>query len=157
MCKPILLIIALAFITFITPLQGFAANPGCVNVSGAIAGNVIGSDPVTVLGTVTGDLQGATQAVVTKQENQSDGSIKLTLGHVFVTDSRDSIQTSDTALWIPVSGKAGVFHMSTKYTIKGGTGKFKNAEGKLENHGEADTNSGLLTLGYRGKICGVTQ
>ena len=32
-----------------------------------------------------------------------------------------------------------IMNMSTKYTIKSVTGTFKNATGKLEDHGEADT------------------
>lgn len=54
-------------------------------------------------------------------------------------------------------GKSSVFHMSTQYKITGGTGEFKGAKGELENHGEADTNRGLVTLGYSGQICGVAR
>jgi hypothetical protein len=130
---------------FMLPSEGHAeASTECISVSGAIAGNVTGADPVTVLGTVTGDLAGATAATITKQ-------------HVFVTNERHSLRTVDKATWIPVPGKSGVFHMSTQYTIQGGTGKFKNAKGTLENHGEADTNRGLVTLGYSGQICGVSR
>jgi hypothetical protein len=43
--------------------------------------------------------------------------------------------------------------MSVNYTITGGTGRFANATGSLQNHGEADLNTGLLTLTYSGQVC----
>lgn len=140
------------------PGRGHAqTSTECISVSGAIAGNVTGTDPVTVLGSVTGDLAGATAATINKQTEGSNGQLELQLQHVFVAIERHSLRTVDKATWIPVPGKAGVFHMSTQYTIMGGTGTFKDAKGTLENHGEADTNRGLVTLGYSGQIYGVSR
>lgn len=145
-------------LAFMIPGHGHAQeSTECISVSGAIAGNVTGTAPVTVLGTVTGDLAGATAATITQQTEGSNGHFELQLQHVFVTNERHSLRTVDKATWIPVPGKSGVFHMSTQYTIQGGTGKFNNAKGTLENHGEADTNSGLVTLGYSGQICGISR
>ncbi len=45
------------------------------------------------------------------------------------------------------------FAYTANYTITGGTGKFEGATGNLQNHGEADLNSGLLTLTYSGQVC----
>ncbi len=69
---------------------------------------------------------------------------------MFVTDTRASLQTTDKAVWVPIPGRSGAYQMSTQYTVTGGTGRFANAKGTLENHGEADTNRGLVTLAYSG-------
>lgn len=148
-------IFAVSLFLMLTPAEARAQEPGCRDVSGAIAGNVTG--PGTVVGVVMGDLEGATMATITDQKEQADGTVEVKLNHVFVTEARDSLQTDDTAVWNPIPGKSGVFHMITRYKITGGTGKFKKATGTLQNHGEADTNRGLVTLGYTGRICGVAR
>ncbi len=135
------------------PVVGRAEEPGCIAVSGSITGNITG--PGAVLGTVTGGLEGATAATITEQQGQADGKVQLKLKHVFVTKTRDSLQTTDTATWVPIPGRSGAYQMTTQYTVTGGTGRFANAKGTLENHGEADTNRGLVTLAYSGQICGV--
>ncbi|QBQ53437.1 hypothetical protein [Nitrosococcus wardiae] len=131
---------------------GWAEETRCLSISGAIAGSIVG--PTSVLGTVTGSLQGATQATITKQEKGED-RVDLELKHIFVTKSRDTLQTRDKALWIPIPGRTGVYHMSTQYKVTGGTGRFAEATGTFKNHGEADTHRGLVTLAYSGQICGV--
>lgn len=125
----------------------------CRAVAGTIDATVVGGEPLNVVGNVSGDLAGATRAVVTGQSDGADGTVKLDLSHDFVTHGRASMKTADTAVWTPVPGKEGVFHMATEYTIKGGTGAFAGASGRLMNDGIADTNLGLLTLRYEGKVC----
>ena len=119
-----------------------------IPVSGSISANIISSG--TALGTVTGDLKGA----VTATFNVSgSGTLTLQLHHTFVTDSRDSLTTTDTGTLVPVPGLPGIYRMSVNYVITGGTGKFASATGTLANHGEADLNTGLLTLSYSGQVC----
>ena len=84
---------------------------------------------------------------------ESNGNLNLVLHHNFVTNSRDSLTTTDTGTLVPVPGLPSVFRMSVNYTITGGTGRFANATGSLQNHGEADLNTGLLTLTYSGQVC----
>lgn len=125
----------------------------CRPVAGTIDATVVGGEPVNVLGNVSGDLAGATRAVLTGQSAGSDGKVELVLAHDFVTFGRGSLKTTDQAVWTPVPGKDGVFHMATIYTIDGGTGVFSGASGNLMNDGVADTNTGLVTLRYAGEVC----
>lgn len=134
-----------------SPLPALAQS--CMPVSGTIAATVVGGDPVTVLGTVDGDLAGATMAIVSSQGEGEGGRILLGLGHAFVTLDRGTLQTKDTAVWTPIPGLAGVFHMSTSYEITGGSGGFAGATGQLINDGVADTNTGQVTLRYEGEVC----
>jgi hypothetical protein len=145
--------ISFVLLTLMLPSQGRAEATHCIQIGGTIAGSIV--EPTLVLGTVTGHfLQGVTQATVTGQE-ESENKVKLDLKHIFVTDSRDTLQTTDKAVWIPIPEAGGVYHMSTQYRITGGTGRFAEAKGSFENHGEVDTNQGLVTLSYGGQICGV--
>lgn len=130
-----------------------AASAGCQTVAGTIDATVVGGDPVNVLGNVRGDLAGATRAVLTGQSENGDGTLGLTLEHDFVTHARGSLKTIDKAVWTPVPGKEGVFHMATDYTIQGGSGAWAGATGKLMNEGIADTGTGLVTLRYEGEVC----
>lgn len=125
----------------------------CRAVAGTIDATVVGGDPVNVLGNVSGDLAGSTRAVLTRQSAGDAGKVNLTLAHDFVTHGRSSLKTTDTAVWTPVPGQDGVFHMATSYAIEGGTGAFEGATGSLINDGIADTNTGLVTLRYSGEVC----
>jgi hypothetical protein len=129
------------------------ASAACQTVAGTIDASVVGGEPVNVLGNVSGSLAGATRAVVLGQNQREDGTIGLELAHDFVTFDRGSLKTSDQALWTPVPGASGVFHMVTDYVIEGGTGTFAGATGSLKNDGIADTNTGLVTLRYEGQVC----
>jgi hypothetical protein len=145
----------LSFVFLATLGLRFAARAGddhaCKAVSGSISASpILSRIPATVLGTVTGDLRGAVAALVTSPLPVPDGG-SFTLQHTFLTEARDSLFTEDTAQWVLVDN--GVFRMTTQYTIVGGTGKFANASGQLENHGEVDLNRGQLTLGYSGQVC----
>lgn len=126
----------------------------CKSVSGSISANIVQNPNVSTglaLGTVTGDLQGSTMATFTTSER--DGNIDLTLHHNFASDARDTLSTSDTGVLIPVPGLTGIYRMSVHYEITGGAGKFANASGFLNNHGEAGLVNGLLTLTYSGMVC----
>lgn len=132
-----------------------AEETRCIPLGGAISVTVVGSDPVRVLGPVTGALAGSTQATVRSQEQRRDGTIRLAVAHDFVTDDRSSLSTEDEVIWTPIPGRAGVYAMQTRYRVVRGTGRFATAKGEFQNQGEADTKSGLVTLTYFGAICGV--
>jgi hypothetical protein len=125
----------------------------CRPVAGTIDATVVGGDPVNVLGNVSGDLAGSTRAVLTGQSEGGEGKVNLTLTHDFVTHGRNSLRTTDSAVWTPIPGQDGVFHMATTYKIEGGTGIYSGATGSLTNDGVADTNTGLVTLRYFGEVC----
>jgi len=130
------------------------ADGGCRQVSGSISANLVTNPNVStglVLGTVTGDLAGATMATFT-QSAGTGGVIDLVLHHNDVTFSRDTLSTNDTGTLTPISLPT-IYRLSVNYTITGGTGKFAGATGHLENHGEADLITGLLTLTYSGEVC----
>jgi hypothetical protein len=136
-----------------------AETGGCkgkaVHVSGSISANVVTNAAVSTglaLGTVTGSLAGATLATFAATPD-ANGNLKLVLHHNFVTNGRNTLATQDTGTLIPVPGVNNVFRMSVDYTIIGGTGEFASATGTLHNHGEADLNTGLLTLSYSGQVC----
>ena len=125
----------------------------CMPVAGTIDAAVVGGEPVNVLGNVSGDLAGATRAVLLGQQPGEGGTVALDLAHDFVTNERGSLKTVDKAVWTPIPGRNGVFHMSTEYKIEGGTGAYAGASGSLINDGVADTNTGLVTLRYAGEVC----
>jgi hypothetical protein len=146
---------AIGLILLAAGIRVARADGSCHEVSGSISASVVTNPHVSTglaLGTVTGNLAGATMATFTATP-ESNGNLNLVLHHNFVTDSRDSLTTTDTGTLVPVPGLPGVFRMSVNYTITGGTGRFANATGSLQNHGEADLNTGLLTLTYSGQVC----
>lgn len=147
--NPSLLITA----SLVVALAPHLARAECSPVAGTIDATIVGGEPTNVLGTVAGSLNGATRAVVTGQSQADDGTIRLDLAHDFVTRERGSLRTSDSAVWTPIPGHDGVFHMVTDYSIEGGTGNWAGATGSLRNEGIADTVTGLVTLRYEGEIC----
>lgn len=90
------------------------------------------------------------------QSMGSGGVINLVLHHNDVSFSRDTLSTNDTGTLTPIS-LPNIYRLSVNYTISGGTGKFAGATGHLENHGEADLNTGLLTLTYSGEVCTMQE
>jgi len=139
--------------SLVVALVPHLARAECRPVAGTVDATIVGGEPTNVLGTVSGGLDGATRAVVTGQSQADDGTIRLDLAHDFVTRDRGSLRTSDSAVWTPIPGHDGVFHMATDYSIEGGTGTWAGATGSLRNEGIADTVTGLVTLRYEGEIC----
>lgn len=153
--KTSLSLIAAGLVGILAATAPAKARDTCLPISGGINVTVVGSEPLRVLGPVTGTLSGATQATVLSQEQREDGTLKLDVTHDFVTDDRSSLTTNDVVIWTPVPGQEGVFRMQTTYTIVSGTGRFTGAHGSFQNHGEVVAGKGLVTLSYGGEICGV--
>jgi hypothetical protein len=139
--------------TLAIAVAGGAAFAACEHVAGSIAATIVGGEPLNVLGSVNGTLEGATRAVVLGQAADEDGRVTLDLTHDFVTLDGSSLKTTDSAVWTPVPGHEGLFHMRTAYKITGGTGTYGAASGQLANDGIADTTTGLVTLRYGGQVC----
>ena len=138
------------------PLSAFSqSNPTrhCRSVGGTISTDLAVVDQSTTLGTATGDLKGAVTAAILNVTQNSDGTVSFTVQHHLVTESGDTISFSPaTAITMPLS--------QTRYAvirypvhINGGTGKFANARGDMNNIGEVDLGSGQTVFRYSGTVC----
>lgn len=145
--------IAVVVILSLCTLMTSAAWAGqCQTVGGVLMTNIGAIAGGTNLGPVFGDLQGSVAATIVGQ----DTSGNFLLQHYWVTSSGETILFKVATL-IPVStsqpGVVPVLWGNYSSEISGGTGKFKNATGKLEYFGIADFNQNTLVLRYRGKVC----
>jgi hypothetical protein len=127
------------------------ANP-CQVVGGTLLTNIGAIGGVTNLGPVSGDLQGSLAATVKGQDN--DGNFLVQ--HYWVTSSGETILLK-LAVLKPVATSdpnvVAVLWGNYSSDIVGGTGKFKNATGKIDYFGIADFKERTLVLRYRGKVC----
>ena len=127
------------------------ANP-CQVVGGTLLTNIGAIEGVTNLGPVSGDLQGSLAATVKGQDN--DGNFLVQ--HYWVTSSGETILLK-LAVLKPVATSdpnvVAVLWGNYSSDIVGGTGKFKNATGKIDYFGIADFKERTLVLRYRGKVC----
>jgi hypothetical protein len=129
------------------------SNLKCGAVGGVMSTDLGAVDQQTTMGVSTGDLKGAVSASILDVTANSDGTVSFVVQHHFVTESGDMISFGPaTAVTQPVS--------STRYaildypvTIKGGSGKYTNATGKLDSIGEVDLGSGQTVFRYSGKLC----
>jgi hypothetical protein len=121
----------------------------CLVVSGAFMVNTV--DAVTGVAAVTGDLRGAVRGKIIESGPSDNGSLKLRLEHAFTTEAGDALFTSDESTLLPI--KDNIFYQTVKYTIKGGTNKFANANGTLASSGIFDAHTGQAILRYSGEIC----
>ncbi len=124
----------------------------CQTVGGVLMTNIGAIAGQTNLGPVFGDLQGSVAASIVGQ----DSSGNFLLQHYWVTSSGESI-VFKVATLIPAStsqqGVVPVLWGNYSSEISGGTGKYRNARGKLEYFGIADFNENTLVLRYRGRVC----
>ena len=127
------------------------ANP-CQVVGGTLLTNIGAIEGVTNLGPVSGDLQGSLAATVKGQDN--DGNFLVQ--HYWVTSPGETILLK-LAVLKPVATSdpnvVAVLWGNYSSDIVGGTGKFKNATGKIDYFGIADFKERTLVLRYRGKVC----
>jgi hypothetical protein len=149
---PASILISLICVSALSAIATADDGAKCREVSGAIAANLTSGS--TAQGTVTGGLRGSVTASFSTTP-QSNGNIALSLHHVFVTESGDTLTTQDNGLLVPVPDSPGVYRMTVQYMITGGAGRFAGASGALMNHGEAVLNStpAQLTLRYAGHVC----
>jgi len=149
---PASILIAVICVSGLSAMAAADDGAKCRQVSGTIAANLTSGN--TAQGTVTGGLRGSVTASFTTTP-QSNGNIALSLHHLFVTESGDTLTTQDNGMLVPVPDSPGVYRMMVQYTITGGAGKFSGATGALMNHGEAVLSStpAQLTLRYAGHVC----
>ena len=144
------------FLGFATA-TGFAANPHCYEVGGAILTNVGGfgviDEQPTTLGVATGDLKGAIGVVIL---NDSTPSI-FHVQHHWVTENGETLFVDPAyAHGTFVNNPPSLFAITDyKVHLSGGTGRFAGATGDMKAIGEIDLVSGQLVLRYSGQICEV--
>lgn len=146
--------VSIGLILGLLTATGFAANPHCSDVGGAILTNVGGFGQVdaspTTMGVATGDLKGAIGVQIVGA-NASFTSI--TVQHHWVTENGETLNVDQATLHgtFVAPGLLAV----TEYTahLSGGTGRFANATGDMSFIGEIDLNSGHAVLRYSGGVC----
>ena len=125
----------------------------CVAVGGALMTNIGAIAGVTNLGPVSGDLAGSVAATILGQNSDCSYNVQ----HYWVTTSGDIIKIKQAVLYptYPTSDPGIVAVPWGNYTIHiiGGTGKFSNATGTVENFGMADFHKNTAVFRYRGFVC----
>jgi hypothetical protein len=157
---------AVLLIAFVTGSGGHptvAAQPRsesgerhCIHVGGMLMTNVGAIEGVTNLGPVSGDLQGSIAATIKGQDAQGNFLVQ----HYWVTSAGDTILLKQAVLKpVATSDPNVVAVLWGNYSsdILGGTGKFKNATGRIEYFGIADFREKTLVLRYRGEVCFADQ
>jgi len=157
---------AVMLIAFITTGGGYpiaAAQPRsesgerhCIHVGGMLMTNIGAIEGVTNLGPVSGDLQGSIAATIKGQDAQGDFLVQ----HYWVTSAGDTILLKQAVLKpVATSDPNVVAVLWGNYSsdILGGTGKFKNATGRIDYFGIADFSEKTLVLRYRGEACFADQ
>ncbi len=124
----------------------------CQKVGGVLMTNIGTIAGQTNLGPVFGDLQGAVAATIVG----NDSSGNFLIQHYWVNAAGETILFKVATLIPASTSEANVVPVlwgNYSSEISGGTGKFKNARGKLNYFGIADFNKNTLVLRYEGKIC----
>jgi hypothetical protein len=143
----------LLFLIVFTNLIAAQANADCHQVGGAISTNFI--DSTTTFGSANGDLSGGVGVTVLALTENSGGTLTFHNQHHWVTASGDTINTDPAYATGFPTGISGLYAAS--YTdgivITGGTGKFKNAHGKVYAWGAVNTATNEVVLRYEGSVC----
>jgi hypothetical protein len=138
------------FISLLLTLPAWAAQ--CQAVGGVLMTNIGAIEGVTNLGPVSGDLQGSIAATIKGQDSQGNFLVQ----HYWVTSAGEAIVLKQAVLKpVATSDPNVVAVLWGNYSsdISGGTGKFKNASGRIEYFGIADFKERTLVLRYRGRVC----
>ena len=127
----------------------------CETVGGVLMTNINVIKGETNLGPVFGDLQGSVAATV--QGVDSEGNFLIQ--HYWVNAAGETILFKQAVLkpvFVSQDGPVvAVLWGNYSSEIVGGTGKYRNATGKLDYFGIADfhADQNTLVLRYRGKVC----
>jgi hypothetical protein len=135
-------------------INGFAQDPSCTQLGGAILTNVGGFGQIdggpTTMGVATGDLKGAIGIQIV---GHSPDFTSITVQHHWVTENGETLNISQATLHgaFVAPGLLAV----TKYNahLVGGTGRFAKATGDTSYIGEIDFNNGHVVLRYSGTVC----
>jgi hypothetical protein len=136
------------------PAKGYAGNPHCSDVGGAILTNVGGFGQIdgspTTMGIATGDLKGAIGVQIT---SASADFTSITVQHHWVTENGETLNV-DPAMLVGAFVGGGLLGVKEyKAHLSGGTGRFAHATGDMSFIGEIDFNTGQVVLRYSGNVC----
>jgi hypothetical protein len=141
------------FVLFVLTMTCLLSRAECRKVGGTITTNFL--NPTTTFGSATGDLSGGIGVTVLSLVQNSNGTLTFHNEHHWVTASGDTINTNSAYATGFPTGIAGLFAAS--YTngivVTGGTGKFKNAAGKIYAWGAVNTAKNEVVLRYEGTVC----
>jgi len=149
--KHIGFIVAVVLALLITA-SAWAGDHECQTVGGVLMTNLGAIAGVTNLGPVSGDLAGSVAATILGQN--SDGTFNVQ--HYWVTSAGETILLKQAVLKPAATSDPNVVAVlwgNYSSDILGGTGKFKNATGRIDYFGIADFKELTLVLRYRGKVC----
>jgi hypothetical protein len=134
--------------------SGFAANPHCSDVSGAILTNVGGFGQIdgalTTMGVASGDLKGAIGVQIV---SASPDFTSITVQHHWVTENGEILNFGQATLHGAFVGPGLLAVTDYEADLNGGTGRFANASGHTTYIGELDLNTGHVVLRYNGNVC----
>jgi hypothetical protein len=150
-CK---LVVSVGLLLASLTIHGFAQNPHCTAVGGAILTNlggfgVIDGSPTT-LGVATGDLKGALGVQIV---SASPDFTSISVQHHWVTDDGDTLKLDQATLHGAYVSKTLLAVTEYKIHLSGGTGRFAKATGDLSSIGEVDFATGDTVLRYSGSVC----
>lgn len=129
------------------------AGSKCGPVGGTISTNFINS--TTTFGSANGDLSGGVGVSVLSLTQNPDGTLTFHNQHSWVTTTGETIVTEPAdAIGFPTA-IPGFY--AARYVdgvvVTGGTGRFKNASGKIYAWGAVDTKGNEVVLRYEGSVC----
>jgi hypothetical protein len=135
-------------------VNGFAQNPHCTVVGGAILTDlggfgVIDGSPTT-LGVATGDFKGALGVQIV---SASPDFTSITVQHHWVSDDGETLNFDQATLHGTYVSQTLLAVTEYKIHLSGGTGRFANATGNLSSIGEVDFSTGHAVLRYSGTVC----
>ena len=142
------------FFGFVTG-TGFATNPHCSDVGGAILTNVGGFGLIdqqpTTLGVATGSLKGAIGVVILSDSTSTVFHVQ----HHWVTENGETLTIDPAYAHGTFVGNPPTLFAITdyKFHLSNGTGSFDGATGDMTAIGEIDFSTGQLVLRYSGRIC----
>jgi len=134
--------------------KGFAGNPHCTDLGGAILTNVGGFGQVdgspTTMGVATGDLKGAIGIQIV---SASPDFTSITVQHHWVTENGETLNFGQATLHGTFVAPGLLAVTDYNASLSGGTGRFANATGTTSYIGEIDFNTGHVVLRYSGSVC----
>jgi hypothetical protein len=134
--------------------KGFAANPHCSDVGGAILTNVGGFGQIdgspTTMGIASGDLRGAIGVQIV---SASPDFTSITVQHHWVTENGETLNFDQATLHGTFVAQGLLAVTDYKAHLSGGTGRFANATGNTSYIGEIDFTTGHVVLRYSGTVC----
>lgn len=135
-------------------VKGFAKDPVCTDIGGAILTNVGGFGTIdgntTTMGVATGDLKGAVGVEIL---SISPDFSTVTVQHHWVTDTGETLTIDKADVHGTFVGPGLYAITDYKVHVSGGTGRFADTTARTTAIGEIDFNTGRAVLRYSGTLC----